>query len=112
MAKLTSALDPKPTPTLAPVFTNMTTLLSLVGSFKTFLSLLESSNLLTVLHAEENNGEQGITIFETFYTILYSLVKKFLSNLRVDENKELLVPHFISMFYTLTISKTLTTMLT
>lgn len=99
-AELTSTLTPAPAP--APVFANLTALLSLAGPFKTFLSLLEASNLLTVLQAQANNTQQGITIFAPSDTAFSSLPKKLLANLTADEKKELLLAHCISQFYTLT----------
>lgn len=99
-AEQTPTLTPAPAP--APVFANLTALLSLAGPFKTFLSLLEASSLLTVLQAQANNTEQGITIFAPSNTAFSSLPKKLLANLTADEKKELLLAHCISKFYTLT----------
>jgi len=101
-AELTPTLTPTPAPAPAPVFANLTALLSLAGPFKTLLSLLEASNLLTALQAQANNTEQGITIFAPSDTAFSSLPKKTLANLTADEIKEVLLAHCISKFYTLT----------
>jgi len=101
-AELTPTLTPTPAPAPAPVFANLTALLSLAGPFKTLLSLLKASDLLTALQAQANNTEQGITIFAPSDPAFSSLPKKILANLTADEKKEVLLAHCIPKFYTLT----------
>lgn len=100
-AELTSTMTPTPAPAPAPVFANLTALLILAGPFKTLLSLLEASDLLTTLQAQANNTGQGITIFAPSDTAFSSLPKKILANLTADQKKEVLLAHCISKFYTL-----------
>ncbi|KAH9315439.1 hypothetical protein KI387_024066, partial [Taxus chinensis] len=92
---------PVPAPAPATAFVNLTDLLSLAGPFSTFLSLLESTDLLTSVQTQANNTEEGVTIFAPSDKAFASLKATPLSNLTADQKKALILAHVISKFYAL-----------
>ncbi|XP_043687350.1 fasciclin-like arabinogalactan protein 7 [Telopea speciosissima] len=94
-------LTPTPAPAPAPDYVNLTDLLTVAGPFNTFLSLLQSTNVIQTFQDQANNTEQGITIFVPKDGAFSSLKKPSLSNLTQDQKKSLCLFHGLSQYYSL-----------
>ncbi|KAL5061550.1 hypothetical protein RYX36_023287, partial [Vicia faba] len=66
----------------APDYVNLTELLNVAGPFHTFLGYLESTKVLDTSQNQENNTEEGITIFVPQDSAFNSLEKPSLSKLK------------------------------
>lgn len=93
------SLAPAPAPT--PDHVNLTHLLTVAGSFHTFLGYLESTKVIDTFQEQANNSKDGITIFAPTDKAFSSLKQPSLSNLTQDQLKSLCLFHALSRYYSL-----------
>ncbi|GMP46460.1 hypothetical protein CsSME_00014611 [Camellia sinensis var. sinensis] len=70
------SLTPAPAP--APPFVNLTALLTVTGSYHTFLNYLQSTKVIETLQNQANNTVEGLTLF-VLTDDAFSSLKKALS---------------------------------
>lgn len=100
-AKTARPASQTPAPAPAPEFFNLTDLLTVAGPFHTFLSYLQSTQVIQTLQNQANNSEQGLTIFVPKDEAFSSLKKPSLTNLTQEHLKSLLLFHALPKYYTL-----------
>lgn len=93
------SLAPAPAPT--PDHVNLTHLLTVAGSYHTFLGYLESTKVIDTFQDRANNSKDGITIFAPTDQAFSSLKQPSLSNLTQDQLKSLCLFHALSHYYSL-----------
>ncbi|KAF8008202.1 hypothetical protein BT93_K2006 [Corymbia citriodora subsp. variegata] len=100
-----SSLVPAPAP--SPDLVNLTHLLTVAGSYHTFLGYLQSTKVIDSFQAQANNSKDGITIFAPTDQAFSSLKQPSLSNLTQDQLKSLCLFHALLRYYSLSDFKNL-----